>query len=71
MPNKDKTIAAAQNRKGQATWRKKVKSYQEWKRDICWRNGRSTTCSTVTKQADGGMAISALEHTAEGDRITA
>lgn len=69
MPNKDKAIAAAQNRKGQATWRKKVKTEQERKRHILaqWKEHNVIHWA---KQEDGGFRIS-LEHTPEGDRITA
>ena len=53
----------------QATWRKKVKSYQEWKAHLL-AQWQEHNVLHVTKQADGGWRI-ALEHTAEGDRITA
>ena len=69
MPNKDKTIAAAQNRKSQAAWRDRLKTYQEWKKLTLaeWAEHNVFHC---TKQEDGGLLIS-LEHSAEGDKITA
>ncbi len=69
MPNKDTVIAAAQNRKSQATWRKKVKTYQEWKQHT-FAQWKEHNVFHYTKQEDGGLLIS-LEHTPEGDRITA
>ena len=69
MPNKDKTIAAAQNRKSQATWRAKLKTYQEWKAHLLAQWAEHNTFH-ITKQPDGGFRVK-LEHTAEGDRVTA
>ena len=69
MPNKDKTIAAAQNRKSQATWRRKVKTYREWKAHILAQWQEHNVFHYI-KQEDGGIRI-LLEHSAEGDRITA
>ena len=69
MPNKDKTIAAAQNRKGQAAWRDRLKTYQEWKEHILARWAEHNVFH-VERQPDGGFRVS-LEHSAEGDRITA
>ena len=69
MPNKDKTIAAAQNRKSQAAWRARLKTYQEWKAHIL-AQWQEHNVLHVTKQEDGGLLIS-LEHTPEGDRVTA
>ena len=69
MPNKDKTIAAAQNRKSQAAWRDRLKTHQEWKKRTLaqWLDHNVLH---KTKQEDGGWRIS-LEHTPEGDRVTA
>ena len=53
----------------QATWRRNLKTYQEWKKHILaqWSEHNHFL---YTKQEDGGIRIQ-LEHTAEGDRITA
>ena len=53
----------------QATWRAKLKSYQEWKEHILAQWAEHNVFH-VTKQEDGGFGVR-LEHTAEGDRITA
>ena len=53
----------------QATWRRKVKTYQEWKARILSQWAEHNVIH-VTKQEDGGLLIS-LEHTSEGDRVTA
>ena len=69
MPNKDKSIAAAQNRKNQAAWRDRLKTYQEWKAHTL-AQWKEHNVFHYTKQEDGGIMIS-LEHTPEGDKITA
>ena len=69
MPNKDKSIAAAQNRKGQAAWRDRLKTYQEWEAHT-FAQWKEHNVFHYFKQEDGGIRI-LLEHTAEGDRITA
>ena len=69
MPNKDKTIAAAQNRRSQAAWRGRLKTYQEWKKHTL-AQWQEHNLISYTKQEDGGLRVS-LEHTPEGDRITA
>ena len=53
----------------QATWRRKVKTYQEWKAHIL-AQWQEHNVFHYTEQEDGGLLIS-LEHTTEGDRITA
>ena len=53
----------------QATWRRKVKTYQEWKAHTL-AQWQEHNVFHYTKQEDGGWRIS-LEHTPEGDRITA
>ena len=57
MPNKDKSIAAAQNRKGQAAWRDRLKTYQEWGRTPS-RNGKSTTSFTTSNKRTAGLGFS-------------
>ena len=53
----------------QADWRRKVKTYQEWKAHILAR-WREHNVFRYIKQEDGGIKIQ-LESTDEGDRITA
>ena len=53
----------------QAAWRRKVKSYQEWKAHIL-AQWQEHNVFHYSKQEDGGIGIH-LEQTAEGDRITA
>ena len=53
----------------QATWRSRVKTYQEWKTHIL-AQWQEHNVFHYTKQEDGGLLIS-LEHTPEGDKITA
>ena len=53
----------------QADWRRKVKTYQEWKAQILAQWGEHNVFH-YSKQEDGGIRIQ-LEHTEEGDRITA
>ena len=60
---------AKTNTERQATWRNRVKTYQEWKRHTMARWAEHNMFH-VTKQEDGGFLIS-LEHTPEGDKITA
>ena len=60
---------AKTNTERQATWRHKVKTYQEWKANTI-AHWKEHNVFHYTKQEDGGIRIS-LEHTPEGDRITA
>ena len=57
------------NRANTARSRQRLKTYQEWKAHLLAR-WMEHNLFHVTKQADGGWRIS-LEHTPEGDRITA
>ena len=65
MPNKDKTIAAAQNRKGQAAWqevqREKKRILATWAEHNKFR---------VVRQADGGFRIGLEQTPVEGERVT-
>ena len=60
---------AKTNTERQAAWRRKVKSYQEWKAHIL-AQWQEHNVFHYSKQEDGGIRIQ-LEHSAEGDRITA
>ena len=53
----------------QATWRHKVKTFQEWKAHMLARWAEHNVLHYI-RQEDGGIRI-LLEHTPEGDRITA
>ena len=60
---------AKTNTERQAAWRSRLKTYQEWKAHMLAR-WREHNVLHQTKQADGGWRVS-LEHSPEGDRITA
>ena len=66
MPNKDKAIAAAQNREGQANWRE----VQREKKRILAVWGEHNKFRVV-RQADGGFRIGLEQTPIEGERITA
>ena len=53
----------------QATWRAKLKTYQQWKEHILAQWAEHNVFH-VEKQEDGGFRVK-LESTVEGDRITA
>ena len=57
------------NRANTARTRQRLKTYQEWKRHTLAR-WKEHNMFHSTKQEDGGFMIS-LEHTPEGDKITA
>ena len=57
------------NRANTARTRQKLKTYREWKSHIMTR-WREHNVFRYIKQEDGGIRIQ-LEHTEEGDRITA
>ena len=57
------------NRANTARTRQRLKTYQEWKAHT-FAQWKEHNVFHYTKQEDGGIRIS-LEHTAEGDRITA
>ena len=57
------------NRANTARTRQRLKTHQEWKRDIFARWQEHNVFHYI-KQEDGGIRI-LLEHTPEGDRITA
>ena len=60
---------AKTNTERQADWRRKVKTYQVWKAHM-FAQWAEHNVFHYYKQEDGGIRI-LLEHTAEGDRITA
>ena len=66
MPNKDKSIAADQNRESQATWRE----LQREKKRILAAWGEHNKFH-VARQADGGFRIGLEQTPVEGERITA
>ena len=59
---------AKTNVQRQATWRAKLKTYQEWKAHIL-AQWQEHNVFRIEKQSDGGFRVR-LESTAEGDRIT-
>ena len=65
MPNKDKTIAAAQNRESQATWR----DLQREKKRILAAWGEHNKFR-VARQEDGGFRIGLEQTPVEGQRVT-
>ena len=65
MPNKDKAIAAAQNRKGQAAWQE----VQREKKRILATWGEHNKFQVV-RQADGGFRIGLEQTPVEGERVT-
>ena len=66
MPNKDKTIAAAQNRKGQAAWQE----VQREKKRILATWAEQGNKFRVVRQADGGFRIGLEQTPVEGERVT-
>ena len=65
MPNKDKAIAAAQNRKSQETWRE---VRREKKRILAaWAEHNTFH---ITRQDDGGFRIGLEQTPVEGERVT-
>ena len=65
MPNKDKAIAAAQNRESQATWRE---VQREKKRILAaWAEHNKFH---VARQEDGGFRIGLEQTPVEGERVT-
>ena len=65
MPNKDKAIAADQNRASQATWRE----VQREKKRILAVWGEHNTLH-ITKMEDGGFRIGISQTPVEGERVT-
>ena len=57
------------NRANTARTRQRLKSYKEWKAHLLAQWSEHNTFH-ITEQSDGGFRVR-LEHSAEGDRITA
>ena len=65
MPNKDKAIAAAQNREGQAAWRE----LQREKKRILATWGEHNKFH-IARMEDGGFRIGLEQTPIEGERVT-